>query len=125
MVGAIAGDAVMRERPVGRGYMHLQETAAHPWPLAGETRELRVHEFHHSALENLAPGLAYAYRVTRGHGVDGRRDGIVYRNVLASYAHQRSVGGNLWARRFVAFVRNVSTTRRVPLPAPLADVLAA
>lgn len=128
MVGAIQGDAVMRERPVGRGYMHLQETPSHPWPLAGqmhESHELRVHEFHHSALENLAPGLDFAYRVTRGHGVDGRRDGIVYRNVLASYAHQRSVGGNLWARRFVAFVRNVSTTRRVQPPAPLADVLAA
>lgn len=128
MVGAIPGDAVMRDRPVGRGYMHLQETAAHPWPLAGqghEPSELRVHEFHHSSLENLAPGLAFAYRVTRGHGVDGQHDGIVYRNVLASYAHQRSVGGNLWARRFVSFVQNVSAARHADKPLAAVDMLAA
>jgi hypothetical protein len=29
----------------------------------------------------------------------------VYRNVLASYAHLRCVGGEDWARRFVDFVR--------------------
>ena len=30
MVGAIPGDVVMHERPVGRGYAHLQETAVMP-----------------------------------------------------------------------------------------------
>jgi tRNA 2-thiouridine synthesizing protein E len=37
--------------------------------------------------------------------VDGQRDGIVYRKVLASYAHLRSGAGTDWAARFVAFVR--------------------
>ena len=55
-------------------------------------------------MENADPGLRYAYRVSRGHGIDGGRDGVVHRNVLASYAHQRSVGGNDWAARFVAHV---------------------
>jgi cobyrinic acid a,c-diamide synthase len=31
MVGAIPGDAVMHARPVGRGYVQLQETGALPW----------------------------------------------------------------------------------------------
>jgi cobyrinic acid a,c-diamide synthase len=125
MVGAIPGDAVMHERPVGRGYVHLRETAAHPWPLAGAARELRAHEFHHSSLDNLAPEVGFAYRVTRGHGVDGTRDGIVHRNVLASYAHLRSVGGNEWAARYVAFVRTVGAARCVATPAPRADMVAA
>jgi len=43
--------------------------------------------------------------VLRGHGVDGARDGIVHRNVLASYAHLRSGAGADWAQGFVAFVR--------------------
>ncbi len=51
-------------------------------------------------------------RMKRGHGIDGRHDGIVHRNVLASYAHQRSVGGNAWAARFVAFVREVGARRQ-------------
>ena len=114
MVGALPGDAVMHDRPVGRGYVHLRETAAHPWPVAGRAAELRAHEFHHSSLENLPPEVRCAYDVTRGHGLDGRRDGIVHRHVLASYAHLRSVGGNAWAARFVAFVRQVSTARQAP-----------
>jgi len=104
MVGAIPGDAVMHARPVGRGYVHLQETAAMPWG-AGGTGVLRGHEFHHSSLENLDPEVAFAYRVQRGHGVDGVHDGVLVHNLLASYAHLRSAAGTSWAPRFVDFVR--------------------
>ena len=111
MVGAIPGDVVMHERPVGRGYVHLEPTADLPWAHhPGEA--LRGHEFHHSSLENLDPGVAFAYRVERGHGVDGRHDGIVVHRLLASYAHLRSAGTQ-WAPRFVACVRG----RRAMAPA--------
>jgi cobyrinic acid a,c-diamide synthase len=103
MVGAIPGDAVMHERPVGRGYVHLRETAAMPWGGAGG--DLKGHEFHHSGLENLDPAVAFAYRVTRGHGIDGAHDGVCVHNLVASYAHLRSAAGASWAPRFVAFVR--------------------
>ena len=107
MVGAIPADVVMHERPVGRGYVELQPTADAPWPLMAPATPTtrRGHEFHYSSLENLAPDLKFAYRVLRGHGVDGQRDGIIYRNVLASYAHLRSGAGTDWAPQFVAFVR--------------------
>ncbi len=111
MVGAIPADVVMHERPVGKGYVTLAETGDHPWG-RGEGSSLEGHEFHHSSLENLDPGVKFAWRVVRGHGIDGRRDGIVHRNVLASYAHQRSVGGNDWAARFVAEVRRLARERR-------------
>jgi cobyrinic acid a,c-diamide synthase len=102
MVGALPADAVMRAQPVGRGYVEVAETADFPWP-GGSERAVRGHEFHHSRLVDVAPDVRYAYRVLRGHGIDGERDGIVHRNVLASYAHLRSVGGNDWPRRFLAF----------------------
>ena len=107
MVGALPADVVMHERPVGRGYVELALTADAPWPVsaAAAPATLRGHEFHYSSLENLEPDLRYAYRVLRGHGVDGARDGIVHRNVLASYAHLRSGAGADWAQGFVAFVR--------------------
>ena len=114
MVGAIPGDAVMHARPVGRGYVELQETAAMPWAGAGG-RSLRGHEFHHSSLENLDPGVAFAYRVLRGHGVDGGHDGVCVHNLLASYAHLRSVGGVDWAPRFVEFVRRHRQQRHMPV----------
>jgi len=110
MAGVIPGDIVMHDKPVGRGYVRLRETARHPWPL-GDGAEIRAHEFHYSSLENVVPRVEFAYAVARGHGADGRNDGIVLGNVLASYAHLRSVGGNAWASRFVAFARNVKAER--------------
>ncbi|MGE0875324.1 MAG: cobyrinate a,c-diamide synthase [Burkholderiales bacterium] len=108
MVGAIPADIVMHRRPVGRGYVHLRETAGNPWPRPEPAREapIHAHEFHYSSVENLAPEVEFAYEVERGHGIDGRHDGIVHRNLLASYAHLRDVAGNHWARRFVDFVRS-------------------
>jgi cobyrinic acid a,c-diamide synthase len=104
MVGAIPGDAVMQPRPVGRGYVRLRETAAMPWP-GGSEAPVLGHEFHHSSLENIDPGVTYAYRVERGHGIDGRHDGLLAHRLLASYAHRRSVGADGWAARFVEQVR--------------------
>jgi cobyrinic acid a,c-diamide synthase len=104
MVGAIPADIMMRDRPTGRGYVVLEQTAAHPWHI-GPGNEIRAHEFHYSTLENADPGLVYAYRVKRGHGIDGERDGIVLKNVLASYTHLRAAGGCDWPARFVAFAR--------------------
>ena len=105
MVGAIPADVVMHHRPRGRGYVVLEPTGEAPWaPLA--RGPLHAHEFHHSSLENLSgPNLRYAWRVRRGHGIDGERDGIVIGNLLASYSHLRDVAGCRWAERFVAFVR--------------------
>ncbi|MDO8767994.1 MAG: cobyrinate a,c-diamide synthase [Burkholderiaceae bacterium] len=107
MVGALPADVVMHERPVGRGYVALEVTSDAPWPTMADAAPpiLRGHEFHYSSLENLDPDLKFAYRVLRGHGVDGQRDGIIYRNVLASYAHLRNEAGTGWAEQFVAFVR--------------------
>ena len=75
-----------------------------PWA-AAPSPLVRGHEFHHSSLQNLDPGLRFAYRVTRGHGIDGAHDGLVLHQMLASYTHLRSATGSGWAPRFVDFVR--------------------
>lgn len=105
MAGVIPADAVMQPRPVGRGYVQLRETAALPWPGGAPGRALAGHEFHHSRLEGLPPGLSYAWEVKRGHGIDGERDGLRLHNLVAAYTHLRSAAGANWAPRFVAFVR--------------------
>ncbi len=106
MVGVIPGEVTMHDRPVGRGYVALTPTTGHPWRAAiGEAPPLRAHEFHYSSLDGLPAGMRYAYEVKRGHGIDGRHDGIVYKNLLASYTHLRSTGDCDWANRFVGFAR--------------------
>jgi len=108
MVGVIPADIVMHARPIGRGYVRLRETGKGPWPHThgSDQPEIRAHEFHYSSVENLPQGTRFAYEVLRGHGIDGRHDGIVYKNLLASYAHLRDVANNRWAARFVRFVQD-------------------
>lgn len=103
MVGAVPADVVMQGKPAGKGYVRLAETAEHPWG-RGEGTVTRAHEFHYSTLANVEAGLRHAWRVERGEGVGDGRDGIVVRNLLASYSHQRNAGGNDWVRRFLGFV---------------------
>jgi len=111
MAGALPADIVMHARPVGRGYVHLRETGKSPWPRPVREQPIRAHEFHYSSVENLPADSEFAYEVERGHGIDGHHDGIVHRNLLASYAHLRDVGGNRWAQRFVDFVRHCKAKR--------------
>ena len=105
MVGIIPADAVMGDRPQGRGLVRVETTAQAPWPGTQPGETIRAHEFHHARLENVAPGLAYAYRVKRGHGIDGANDGVVVHNLLANFTHLRDSAQFRWAERFVGFVR--------------------
>lgn len=106
MVGLVPGDAVVHDRPQGRGLVVLEETTAHPWARsAGEGgTPIRAHEFHYARLENLAPDCRFAYRVRRGDGITGRDDGVVIANTVASFTHLRDTARFRWAERFVAFV---------------------
>lgn len=112
MVGAIAGDVLMHDKPVGRGYVILEPTPEHPWRAPAQTvPTLRAHEFHYSSIENLPAATRYAYAMKRGHGIDGTHDGIVYKNLLASYTHLRATAGCDWPAKFVRHVRAVKQQR--------------
>jgi cobyrinic acid a,c-diamide synthase len=86
-------------------------TAAGPWihpyaslegnPFFPPGAEIKGHEFHHSRLVDADPGLCYTYEIVRGHGIDGRRDGILYKNTFATYNHIHAVANPEWAPRFV------------------------
>ncbi|WP_298137684.1 cobyrinate a,c-diamide synthase [Acidiferrobacter sp.] len=106
MVGVIAADTVMGRKPAGHGYAGLKPTAAHPWAQGHLDRGIvPAHEFHYSHLTDIAKDTVYAYEVTRGTGITGHHDGIVYKNLLAGYAHLRDVAACPWTAAFVGFVR--------------------
>ena len=100
MVGALPLAFVMEDRPHGHGYTVIRADAANPFFPVGTV--LRGHEFHYSRLvEPACPGVATAFEVQRGHCLNGQRDGIVYRNVLATYSHVHALAAPEWARAFV------------------------
>lgn len=111
MVGLIPGDCVMGARPVGRGYASLRQIT--PGPLAAPPGlDIQAHEFHYSQLENLASDLSFAYEVTRGHGMDGRHDGFIHRNLIAAYCHRRGSGEAGWINPFLELARQRAAHRQ-------------
>jgi cobyrinic acid a,c-diamide synthase len=108
MVGVLPADCKMHDKPQGRGYVKLDAVEErHPWLPSGQAAaRLRAHEFHYSSLEGLPDDSNFAYRVERGAGIRQKQDGLLYRNLLASYSHQRNTLSNPWVKRFLGFVQS-------------------
>ncbi len=109
MVGIIPAGVELSEKPQGHGYALAEVVEENPFFPVGLT--LRGHEFHHSRLPGPAD-LRFAYRIQRGQGVLNQRDGIVYRNLLASYVHLHALGTPEWARGFVSLASEEKRSKR-------------
>jgi cobyrinic acid a,c-diamide synthase len=99
MVGIIPAEVQLSEKPEGHGYVIVEVIGENPFFPIGLT--LRGHEFHHSSLSSLR-GLPFAYQVKRGQGIHHQQDGIVYKNLFASYIHLHALGTPEWAHGFVS-----------------------
>ncbi|MBI5304557.1 MAG: hydrogenobyrinic acid a,c-diamide synthase (glutamine-hydrolyzing) [Chloroflexi bacterium] len=99
MVGALSCDVEMTGKPQGHGYISIEVSKTNPFFSIGT--QIRGHEFHNSRVTNLNDPR-FAYHVTRGRGIDGAHDGIVYKNVLAAYTHVHALATPEWAGAIVA-----------------------
>ncbi|KAF1085983.1 Cobyrinic acid A,C-diamide synthase [Sporotomaculum syntrophicum] len=109
MTGALPYDVTMLDKPQGHGYTSLQVENSSPYFSPGES--VRGHEFHYSRVENLAEEIKFAFRVTKGYGIDGQHDGVLYKNVLACYTHLHALATSGWAPRLVAAGERYGTKR--------------
>ncbi|MEW6249097.1 MAG: cobyrinate a,c-diamide synthase [Planctomycetota bacterium] len=94
LAGVLPVDFVFHARPQGHGYTELEAVTDNPFFPVGEV--LRGHEFHYTCVPP-TKDLAFAFRVRRGQGFGGQRDGLVHRNVLAAYTHLHALGNERWA----------------------------
>jgi cobyrinic acid a,c-diamide synthase len=99
MVGLLPFDTQMERKPQGHGYTIMNPCQGNIW--FEENQVVKGHEFHNSRVINLDKNVNYAFEVKKGHGFDGKYDGICYKNVLAAYNHIHSLGCPNWAKRFV------------------------
>ncbi|NCO41143.1 MAG: cobyrinic acid a,c-diamide synthase [Armatimonadetes bacterium CG_4_10_14_3_um_filter_66_18] len=96
MVGALPVAFELNARPQGHGYTVLASRQPSPYFPVG--RVLTGHEFHYSRPVVLDDAkLAFAFSVQRGTGFGGQSDGLLYRNVLATYTHFHALGVDDWA----------------------------
>ena len=102
MAGVLPVAVRLDQHPQGRGYMILKTRAREGglWRLPG-AREFRAHEFHYSRLAEPPGEEERVFDVLRGHGLDGKTDGLLLGNVLASYAHLNAYSAPWWAPAFV------------------------
>jgi len=99
MVGIIPASVEWSSKPKGHGYVMAEVVRENPFYPVGTI--LRGHEFHHSKL-SFSNRLDCLYQIRRGNGIDGQRDGILYKNMVASYTHVHALGTPKWAEAFVS-----------------------
>ena len=96
MAGVFPVSFVFEPRPQGHGYVQAVTTAAHPFLPAGS--RLKGHEFHYTRPVAMnKDDLAFAFNLERGCGLGEGRDGLVYKNTLATYLHVHALGERQWA----------------------------
>jgi cobyrinic acid a,c-diamide synthase len=110
MTSVLPADFVLEKRPQAHGYTVLEVEGPNPFFDKGTV--LRGHEFHYSRIVNIAelPGAAFTMR--RGAGIDGKADGLIYNNVLATYTHLHALGAPEWARGLVKAAREYQKKAR-------------
>lgn len=100
MVGALPVKFVMEKKPQGHGYTIMEADSENPYYSEGEI--IKGHEFHYSRpVIGEEDQINTAFNVKRGHGFDGKRDGIYRKNLFATYTHIHSAGYSQWGERFV------------------------
>ena len=88
------------KKPQGHGYMEMEVVGTNPFYDVGQT--FRGHEFHYTrVIAADEDEMSFAFRVRRGYGVDGERDGMCRKNTLATYCHIHALGVTSWAESLV------------------------
>jgi cobyrinic acid a,c-diamide synthase len=99
MAGALPLKFVLEKKPQGHGYTILEVKRPNPFYPVGEI--LKGHEFHYSKpLIREPKEIDTAFQVKRGRGLDGHRDGLYKKNLLATYTHVHAAGNSSWSKSF-------------------------
>lgn len=124
LVGIFPVTFELGKRPWGHGYTSLAVAGGNAFFPSGAT--LRGHEFRYSYVKAMrAEALRFAFRMQRGRGFDGERDGLVYKNVLASFTHFHALASPGWAEALMREARRHHDRQARLAAEPAATPLAA
>jgi cobyrinic acid a,c-diamide synthase len=102
MVGVLPVVFGFSKKPQGHGYTIVVVKEKNPYFEVGA--ELKGHEFHYSrVLQWRGAAKDLVFGMKRGTGFIDNKDGVRYKNVLATYTHLHALGSPVWAE---AIVRN-------------------
>ncbi|MDP3286449.1 MAG: cobyrinate a,c-diamide synthase, partial [Desulfobacterales bacterium] len=96
------------KKPQAHGYTIVEVERNNPYFEAGT--EIYGHEFHYSSvLEWGGEEKDLAFRLKRGSGLINNKDGVIFKNILATYTHIHALGTPEWAE---AMIRNAVIYRQ-------------
>lgn len=88
------------KKPQGHGYTIVEVEESNPYFEVG--LKLKGHEFHYSrVIDWRGSKKDLIFSMKRGTGFTHKRDGVSYKNVLATYTHIHALGTPSWARALV------------------------
>jgi len=91
-------------KPQGHGYTSVKVIAPNPFYPMG--MQIKGHEFHYSrAVKFKGDNNSLVFDMQRGVGLIDGKDGICYKNVLATYTHIHALGTTSWAGDLIAKAR--------------------
>lgn len=101
MAGVLPITVGVSKKPEGHGYSIVEVRASNPFFNPGQI--LRGHEFHYSRVLDITKkdGVYLAFGMKKGHGIVDKKDGLCYKNVLATYTHLHALGAKEWVEGII------------------------
>jgi len=120
MVGALPVAFGMGKKPQGHGYTHLAVDRGNPFFPVGQV--ITGHEFHYCRILSCGSDETHtAFNVLKGTGIEGGRDGLCRKNILAGFTHLHALGTPEWADAMIDRARQYRGTNLNQNPAYLMD----
>ena len=101
MTGVLPIRFVVEKRPQGHGYVIGRVKQKNPYFPEGLL--IKGHEFHYSRPVTIdeSKEMKYILELEKGFGINGKYDGILYKNLVAGYTHIHIFSVKCWAENFL------------------------
>ena len=101
MAGVLPVVFGLSKKPKGHGYTIISVEKENKYFRKGS--EIRGHEFHYSyVLEWKGNDEDLVFNMKKGNGFINKKDGVCYKNILATYTHIHALGTPSWAAAMVS-----------------------
>ena len=103
----------MHDKPQGHGYFRAIVDSENPFFSTG--RQLNGHEFHYSAIHDFDENIKSVLSVIRGNGCVNKRDGLVYKNVFATYLHTHALASPEWVNGMIQSAKKFKELKKTKI----------
>jgi len=103
----------MNNKPQGHGYCEAIVDKKNPFYKICTI--IKGHEFHYSNITEYEPELKSALSIKRGVGCFNKRDGIIYKNVFASYLHIHALATAQWVEGMITSAGNYKRLKKTKI----------